>query len=81
MALLGEPIRPEVAKQINLRQKKHGITAGRDSETYRYLNTKTAWILLQEMVELIFGYGGGRGALTEARGRKGERGREKLVVG
>jgi hypothetical protein len=52
MALLGEPIRPEVAKQINLRQKKHGITAGRDSETYRYLNTKTAWIKLASGVKI-----------------------------
>ena len=52
MALLGEPIRPEVAKQINLRQKKHGITAGRDSETYRYLNTKTAWIKLASSVKI-----------------------------
>ena len=52
MALLGEPIRPEVAKQINIRQKKHGITAGRDSATYRYLNTKTAWIKLASGVKV-----------------------------
>jgi hypothetical protein len=55
MAILGESFQNYVAKQINLRQKKHGITAGRDSETYRYLNTKTAWIKLASGVETSAG--------------------------
>lgn len=54
--VVGEPIPFWLARQINLRQKIHGLgTPGnpnRDSESISYLNSRTAWIKLASGVVL-----------------------------
>ena len=49
--IVGEKLLPYVAKQIELRQKKHGLL-NRDAEALTYLNSKTAWLKLASAIEI-----------------------------